>query len=143
MKTKILIILILLGNSMFSQEFADTKQTQEILDASKNFLLEKKEMDIKFPIITFSIRELINNNELKYNTKGIYRLFTNKSPSYTYIILKDADKFQIIDLLFFSKNIVIISDFLSSRFDNKIVAQYIEEILKIYRYNRYDDKIKM
>ncbi|MDX6189499.1 hypothetical protein SGQ83_09080 [Flavobacterium sp. Fl-318] len=143
MKTKFLILLMLLGNSMFSQEFANTKQTQEILDASKKFLLEKKEMDIELPMITFSIRELINNNELKYNTKGIYRLFTNKSPSSTYIVLKDKDKFQIIDLRSFSKNIVVISDFLSSRFDDTIVAQYLEEILKIYKYNRYDEKIKM
>jgi hypothetical protein len=143
MKTKFLILLMLLGNSMFSQEFANTKQTQEILDASKKFLLEKKEMDIELPMITFSIRQLINNNELKYNTKGIYRLFTNKSPSSTYIVLKDKDKFQIIDLRSFSKNIVVISDFLSSRFDDTIVAQYLEEILKIYKYNRYDEKIKM
>lgn len=143
MKTKFLILLMLLGNSMFSQEFANTKQTQEIWDASKKFLFEKKEMDIELPMITFSIRELINNNELKYSTKGIYRLFTNKSPSSTYIVLKDKDKFQIIDLRSFSKNIVVISDFLSSRFDNTIVAQYLEEILKIYKYNRYDEKIKM
>ncbi|MFH7017269.1 hypothetical protein [Flavobacterium sp. FlaQc-47] len=112
--------------------------TKPIISKGKTY-----EVDIKNNNEKFFIHEIVEDKILGYTHKGIYRLYTNKSPSFMYIILKKGKNFRIIDLKNFSKSLKEISEFLSSGFSDKVVAKYLEEILKVYNYNDYDEKISM
>lgn len=127
----------------FSQMVDKPEVVERINKDSKEYLLSKGEIDIKNENEKFFIQEIVEDKILGYTHKGIYRLYTNKSPSFTYIILKKGKNFKIIDLKNFSKSLKEISEFLSSGFSDKVVAKYLEEILKVYNYNHYDEKIRM
>lgn len=119
--------------------------TKKIKTEAGNFLLQKKEIEnIDNFESKMSIVEILDKKVLGFNDVGIYRLFPHKSPSFTYIILKDRNKFNIIDLKNFSTALKEITKFLtSSKLENDKIVSYLEKILEIYRNNDYDNKIRM
>lgn len=143
MKIINIILFVFFSQICLSQIVDKTSTINKITEESKKYLVQKREIDVNNPKEQFFIHEIIENKTIGYTYKGIYRLYTNKSPSFTYIILKDGDAFTIVDLEKFSIAIKKISKFLSSGFENKVIANYMEEVLKIYKYNRYDEKIRL
>lgn len=143
MKGITIVFIMFFSQLCFSQMVDKPEVVERINKDSKEYLLSKGEIDIKNNNEKFFIQEIVEDKILGYTHKGIYRLYTNKSPSFTYIILKKGKNFKIIDLKNFSKSLKEISEFLSSGFSDKVVAKYLEEILKVYNYNHYDEKIRM
>ncbi|KOS07578.1 hypothetical protein AM493_17165 [Flavobacterium akiainvivens] len=134
-----LIIIICFVNNAFSQIIDSPETILKIKGGAEKYLTDKNELNNGEK---FFIKEIIDKAEIGYKSKGIYRLYLNRSPSFTYIILKEGEKFQVLDLWALTDSLKTISEFLSSGFDNEAVVRYMEEILKIYRYNRYDEKIR-
>jgi hypothetical protein len=143
MKKINIIFFIFFCQICFSQVVDNASTINKINEESKKYLIKKGELNVDNLNEQYFIFEIVEKKAIGYNRKGIYRLYTNKTPSFTYIILKDGDSFQILDLRDFSKEFKKISKFLSSGFENNIIVNYMEEILKVYNYNRYDEKIKL
>lgn len=145
MKNIILILFILSSIICTSQKIEEVEITKKIKLEAGAFLMKKGEISNLDSLDTkISIIEIIDKKILGFNTKGIYRLFPHKSPSFTYIILKDNKKFQIVDLKDFSKALKEITKFLDhSNMNSNSMVSYMEKILETYRNNDYDSKIRM
>lgn len=145
MKNLIITFCILFSIICSSQTNEASGVTKKIKTEAGNFLLQKKEIEnIDNFESKMSIVEILDKKVLGFNDVGIYRLFPHKSPSFTYIILKDRNKFNIIDLKNFSTALKEITKFLtSSKLENDKIVSYLEKILEIYRNNDYDNKIRM
>lgn len=145
MKNLIITFCILFSIICSSQMNEASGVTKKIKTEAGNFLLQKKEIEnIDNFESKMSIVEILDKKVLGFNDVGIYRLFPHKSPSFTYIILKDRNKFNIIDLKNFSTALKEITKFLtSSKLENDKIVSYLEKILEIYRNNDYDNKIRM
>ena len=93
---------------------------------------------------TLSIIEILETKVIGYNKIGIYRLFSHKSPSNTYILLKKNSAIQFIDLKDFEKSFKSILKFLNStKFDDEKKIFYLEKIIEVYHNNNYSEKIKL
>lgn len=144
MKNLILIFFLFSTILCSSQKKDEVKITKKIKSEACNFLIKKGEIVSRDSLDTkISIIEILDKKILGYNSKGIYRLFPHKSPSFTYIILKDGEKFKIIDLKNFSMALNEISIFFNaSKFDDNKIVEYMEKILETYRNNDYGAKIR-
>lgn len=142
----LILLFFIFFNSLCSS------QTNELSDVIKNikaeagnFLMQKKEIEsIDNLESKMSIIEILDNKVLGFNDVGVYRLFPHKSPSFTYIILKNKNEFSIIDLKDFSSALKKITKFLnSSKLEDDKIVSYLEKVLETYRNNDYDNKIRM
>lgn len=142
---KIMLICLVSIATGFSQTIDNKNLIEKIKTKSATFLLEKGEIEnienINFKI---SIIEILNNKVIGYNEIGIYRLYSHKSPSCTYILLKKKSKIKIIDLRYFSNSFPEIIEFLKdSSFDEDKKILYLEKIIEVYNNNNYQEKIKL
>jgi len=145
MKNLIITFFILFSIICSSQQNEASDITKKIKTEAGNFLLQKKEIENVDNLESkMSIVEILDKKVLGFNDVGIYRLFPHKSPSFTYIILKHRNKFNIIDLEDFSTALKEITKFLTStKLENDKIVSYLEKILETYRNNDYGNKIKM
>lgn len=145
MKNLIITFCILFSIICSSQTNEASDVTKKIKTEAGNFLLQKKEIEnIDNLESKMSIVEILDKKVLGFNDVGIYRLFPHKSPSFTYIILINRNKFNIIDLKDFSTALKEITKFLTSaKLENDKIVSYLEKILEVYRNNDYDNKIRM
>lgn len=143
---KLTIICFLLFSIICSSQTNEASDiTKKIKVEAGNFLLQKKEIETIDNLESkMSIVEILDKKVLGFNDVGIYRLFPHKSPSFTYIILKNKNKFSIIDLKDFSTALKEVTKFLSSsKLENDKIVSYLEKVLETYRNNDYNNKIKM
>ncbi|MFY0604942.1 MAG: hypothetical protein JXQ93_13465 [Flavobacteriaceae bacterium] len=133
-----LLIAIFISISCYSQNVKNIKN-----EVAK-FLYENNEIDsLQYVDEKIYVTELLENTILGYNKKGIYRVGTFSSPSETYILLKNDEKVEIIELKNFSQALKKISFFLTkNKFDNIQIVSYMEKITQIYRRNKYHQKVK-
>lgn len=145
MKKSLTIILFLSLTYSFSQSVDDANLIEKIKLKSVHFLLEKGEIDnIDNYKSKVSIIEILETKVIGYNKIGIYRLFSHKSPSNTYILLKKNSAIQFIDLKDFEKSFKSILKFLNStKFDDEKKIFYLEKIIEVYHNNNYSEKIKL
>lgn len=145
MKKSLIIILFLSLTNSFSQSVDDINLIDKIKIKSAHFLLEKGEIDdIDNYTSKISIIEILETKVIGYNKNGIYRLFSHKSPSNTYILLKKNSDIQFCDLKDFKKSFKSILKFLNSTtFDDEKKIIYLEKIIEVYHNNNYSEKIKL
>lgn len=145
MKNLIMTFFILFSITCLSQKNEASDITKKIKAEAGNFLLQKKEIESVDNLESkISIVEILDKKILGFNDVGIYRLFPHKSPSFTYIILKNRNKYSIIDLKDFSSALKSITKFLNStNLENDKIVSYLEKILETYRNNDYDNKVRM
>lgn len=138
--------LLILGIVFFSTSCkAQVKgDIENIKKEVANYLLEKKEIkDLEKVEKRVFIVEIIDNKILGFNDKGIYRIGTYSSPSATYILLKNNESFEIIDLIDFKATLKRITTFLTTNdFSDIKITAYLDKIIDIYRSNAYDAKVK-
>jgi len=144
MKNIVLIFAMLSCIICSSQNSEDTNSIEIIKNEAGKFLVKNgeienlSELDKKMSII-----EIINNKVLGHNEVGVYRLYPHKSPSFTYIILKNRSDYMILDLKDFAKTLEIISKFFkNSGLENKVIVNYLDKILEVYYNNDYDAKLR-
>ncbi len=138
------LFMLFLGINCFSQIVDDESTIKFIKQESRKFLLNEGDIEDSNLQEKIYIKEIIENKVIGYNLKGIYRLYTSKRPSETYLILKYEKKIKIIDLRNLSISLNEISNFfITVKFDNKKSLEYMEKILEIYKNNRYGEKIQM
>jgi len=144
MKKIILITILISFTNLFSQIKEKNKTDQNIINKSAKFLLEKGDLESTENIDSkISIIEIVENKVLGYNEVGIYRLYSHKNPSFTYILLKRNSKINIVDLKDFSKSFKKTINFLaSSDFEDDKKIVYLEKIIETYKNNNYKDKIR-
>ena len=100
MKKIILITILISFTNVFSQMKEKSKTDQNIINKCTKFLLEKGDLESTENIDSkISIIEIVENKVLGYNEVGIYRLYSHKSPSFTYILLKRNSKINIVTLI--------------------------------------------
>lgn len=144
MKNIILTFLIFSSSICLSQSNNEKETAKKIMHDAGVFLLEKGEIDSTDNLEKkMSIIEILENKVLGYNDTGVYRLYPHKSPSFTYIILKNGANFKILDLKDFSKALEEMSKFFSSsKLEANTIVNYMEKVLEVYRNNNYDAKIR-
>jgi len=145
MRNLISLFFIFFSTLCSSQTNESSDIIKKIRIEAGSFLMQKNEIESVDNLESkMSIIELLDNKVLGFNDVGVYRLFPHKSPSFTYIILKNKNEFSIIDLKDFSTALKKITKFLNSSKleDNKIVS-YLEKVLETYRNNDYENKIRM
>ena len=145
MKNLIMTFFILSCITCSSQKNEASDIIKKIKIEAGNFLMQKKEIEsIDNLESKMSIIEILDNKVLGFNDVGVYRLFPHKSPSSTYIILKNKNEFSIIDVKDFSTALKKITKFLdSSKLEDDKIVSYLEKVLETYRNNGYDNKIRM
>lgn len=141
----LILIFFILFSTLCSSQTETSDIIKKIRIEAGNFLMQKKEIESVDNLASkISIIEILDNKVLGFNDVGVYRLFAHKSPSFTYIILKNKSEFSIIDLKDFSTALKKITKFLnSSKLEDDKIVSYLEKILETYRNNNYDTKIRM
>jgi len=145
MKNIILILFLLSSIACSSQKTEEIEIAKKIKLEAGTFLMKKGEISNLDSLNTkISIIEILDKKILGYNSNGVYRLFSHRSPSFTYIILKNDKNFQIVELKNFSDALKEITKYLSNfNIDSNRIVSYMEKILEIYRNNDYDKKIRL
>lgn len=145
MKNIILILFILSSIVCSSQKTEEVEIAKKIKLEAGAFLMKKGDISNLDSLSTkISIIEILDKKILGFNSKGVYRLFSHRSPSFTYIILKNDENFQIVELKNFSEALKEITKYLNGfNVDSNRIVSYMEKILETYRNNDYDKKIRM
>lgn len=140
----IYVILLASFANCFSQQVDKKKIVEKIKNKSALFLIAKGEIEsVEGLNSKISIIEILDNKILGFNTIGIYRLYAHKSPSFTYILLKDKSHVKIIDLKKFSESFPKIIKFIKNTdFADEKKVLYLEKIIEVYNNNNYAEKIK-
>jgi hypothetical protein len=113
-----------------------------------NFLIKVGELEkgksIEYNINQITIVEIVSKNLLGYQKSGIFLFRVVKSPTTTYLLLKNDSKYSILDLQNTARTLQKVIKFLLKQgSSNDELIKYIEQINIIYNYNCYSCKYRM
>jgi hypothetical protein len=138
MKTsmKIMLLAILLINSINCNAQQDSLKQKVI-----NYLIEKGDLDktndIRDYFDNIFIVNLIKNKNSEFNnTNYLYKIGTHTSHSFVYLMLKNGNKYEFIDVKKIDEVIIHVIKFLKEKKrPSKEILENVEMIIALYQRN--------
>ena len=145
----LLFLLITIANlSAKSQVIDGSNVVSHIQTDVINFLINAGELEkgksIEYNISQITIVEIVSKNLLGYQKSGIFLFRAVKSPTTTFLLLKNDSKYRILDLQNTARTLQKVIKFLLKQgSSNDELIKYIEQVNIIYNYNCYSCNYRM
>lgn len=136
-------------NVNLKAQYVDAKDNLNLINAKViEYLKNKGEFsknDIDQNLIKrFHVFEVLKKEPIGFRKRGVYGVRVMKAPSKTYLLLKNNDFCEMLDLRDSGNTLKTTITFLKDGFvESDSITMYVKEIISLYEQNGYNSKGKM